>query len=156
MKHYLNFIDEAIKNYWNEPAFTNYGGSTFTYGDVAAGIEKYHILFEKCNINKGDKIALCCKNSAEWCVAYLAVLTYDAVAVPLLPDFLPKNVLDLTRISDSRMILVDDAIMSGLTKSGVSGDFGSLDNFTCIVINVTALNGVIGPGSTLKHTRLIC
>ena len=50
MKHYLNFIDDAIKNYWNEPAFTNYGGATFTYGDVAAGIEMYHVLFEKCNI----------------------------------------------------------------------------------------------------------
>lgn len=133
MKHYLNFIDEAIKNYWNEPAFTNYGGSTFTYGDVAAGIEKYHILFEKCKIEKGDKIALCCKNSAEWCVAYLAVLTYDAVAVPLLPDFLPKNVVDLTRISDSRMILVDDSIMSSLIKSGVAENFASLDDFCCMV-----------------------
>ena len=133
MKHYLNFVDEAIKNYWNEPAFTNYGGSTFTYGDVAAGIEKYHILFEKCKINKGDKIALCCKNSAEWCIAYLAVLTYDAVAVPLLPDFLPKNVVDLTRISDSRMILVDNSIMSGLTKSNVADNFAELSDFCCIV-----------------------
>ena len=93
----------------------------------------YHVLFEKCNINKGDKITLCCKNSAEWCVAYLAVLTYDAVAVPLLPDFLPKNVVDLTRISDSRMILVDDAIMSGLRKSDVAENFASLTDFSCIV-----------------------
>lgn len=138
MKHYLTYIDEAVKKYWNEPALTNYGGTTFTYGDVAAGIEKYHILFEKCGINKGDKIALCGKNSAEWCIAYLAVLTYDAVAVPLLSDFLPKNVVELTRISDSRMMLVDDAIMSGFVKSGVAGDFAALDGF-CAIVNVCGI-----------------
>ena len=138
MKHYLNFIDEAIKKYWAEPALTNYGSNTLTYADVASGIEKYHIIFEKCKIQKGDKIALCAKNSAEWCVAYLAVLTYDAVAVPLLPDFHPKNIVDLTRISDSRMIIVDDAIMSGLIKNKVAGDFATCNGF-CAIFNLTGM-----------------
>ena len=138
MKHFLTYIDEAIKSYWNEPALTNYGSNTLTYGDVAAGIEKYHLVFEKCGIQKGDKIALCAKNSAEWCVAYLAVLTYDAVAVPLLPDFLPANVVDLTRISDSRMMIVDNAIMSSFIKSGVAGDFASLPGF-CAILNLNSM-----------------
>ena len=69
MKHFLTYIDEAIKSYWNEPALTNYCSNTLTYGDVAAGIERYHLVFEKCGIAKGEKIALCAKNSAEWCVA---------------------------------------------------------------------------------------
>ena len=138
MKHYLSYIDEAIKQYWNEPALTNYGGNTFTYGDIASGIEKYHILFEKCNIKKGDKIALCGKNSAEWCIAYLAVLTYDAVAVPLLPDFLPKNVVELTRISDSKLMLIDDAIMNSFRKSGVANDFASIEGF-CAIVNVCGI-----------------
>ena len=138
MKHFLTYIDEAIKQYWNEPALTNYGANTITYGDVASGIEKYHIIFEKCGINKGDKIALCAKNSAEWCVAYLAVLTYDAVAVPLLPDFLPENVVDLTRISDSRMIIVDNAIMSGFVKNGVADKFAALDGF-CAILNLNEM-----------------
>ena len=138
MRHYLGYIDDAIKSNWNNPALTNYGGSTFTYGDVASGIAKYHILFEKCNIGKGDKIALCGKNSAEWCIAYLAVLTYDAVAVPLLPDFLPKNVVELTRISDSKLIMVDDAIMTSFRRHNVAADFAEIENFGAI-INVNGI-----------------
>ena len=138
MRHYLGYIDDAIKNYWNHPALTNYGGNTYTYGDIAAGIAKYHILFEKCSIDKGDKIALCGKNSAEWCIAYLAVLTYDAVAVPLLSDFLPKNVVELTKISDSRLIVVDDAIMTSFKKHKVADDFAEIENFGAI-INVNGI-----------------
>lgn len=151
MRHYLGYIDDAIKNYWNNPALTNYGGNTYTYGDIAAGIAKYHILFEKCNIDKGDKIALCGKNSAEWCIAYLAVLTYDAVAVPLLSDFLPKNVVELTRISDSRLILVDDAIMTSFKKHKVTDDFAEIENFGAI-INVNGIK--IMPESNNLPTKI--
>ncbi|MBQ3121133.1 MAG: AMP-binding protein [Bacteroidaceae bacterium] len=151
MRHYLGYIDDAIKNYWNNPALTNYGGNTYTYGDIAAGIAKYHILFEKCNIDKGDKIALCGKNSAEWCIAYLAVLTYDAVAVPLLSDFLPKNVVELTRISDSRLILVDDAIMTSFKKHKVADDFAEIENFGAI-INVNGIK--IMPESNNLPTKI--
>ena len=83
MKHYLSFIDEAIKNYWNEPAFTNYGGATFTYGDVAAGIEKYHVLFEKCNINKGDKIIV---ESPSFIGSLNAFRTYECELVGVKTD----------------------------------------------------------------------
>lgn len=139
MKHFLSYIDESIKQNWNEPALTNYGANTYTYGDVASLIEKYHIIFEKSGIVAGDKIALCARSSAEWCVAYFAIVTYDAVAVPLLADFLPQNILDLTAISDSRMLLVDDAIKSGLERDGVIQGFTELAAFSGLV-NVVNFN----------------
>lgn len=135
MVHFLTYIDESIKQHWNEPALTNYGANTYTYGDVASLIERYHILFEKNNIVAGDKIALCAKSSAEWCVAYLAIVTYDAVAVPLLADFLPQNVVDLTNLSDSRMLLVDTPIMSGLKRDNLLERFNGIDGF-CGLVNI--------------------
>lgn len=138
MKHFLSYVDESIKLHWNEPALTNYGNNTFTYGDVASIIERYHILFEKCGIAKGDKIAICAKSSAEWCIAYFAVVTYDAVAVPLLADFLPRNVADLTKVSDSRMLLVDTPIMSNLKRDKILPIFSTIENF-CGLVNVVGL-----------------
>ena len=91
MKHYFNHINATIKKYWDLPAISNFGAETLTYGDLATGIEKYHILFKECGIKKDDKIAICGGNSAQWGVAYLAVAAYDAVLVPLLPDFLPSR-----------------------------------------------------------------
>ena len=119
MKHFLSYIDESIKANWNKPALSNYGANTFTYGEVASGIEKMHLLFEECGVKKGDKIALCAKNSAEWCISFLAIVSYDAVAVPLLPDFLPSNVADLTRLSGSRMLLLDSNIYDALSRDGI-------------------------------------
>ena len=149
MKHFLSYIDESIKANWNRPAISNYGANTLTYADVASGIEKMHVLFEKCNIEKGEKIALCAKNCAEWCVAYIAIVSYDAVCVPLLPDFLPKNVADLTRLSDSRLLLVDKNIMGNLERDGIVPDFSAIDNF-CGIVDVVNLdvrvdcNGLMG------------
>lgn len=138
MNHFLSYIDESIKSNWDRPALTNYGANTYTYGDVASQIERFHILFEKCGINKGDKIALCARSSAEWCIAYFAIVTYDAVAVPLLADFLPQNVADLTRISDSRILLVDTPILNGLKRDGVLQQFESFESF-CGLVNIIGL-----------------
>ena len=138
MKHYLSYIDESIKSNWNRPALSNYGANTLTYGVVASEIEKMHILFEKCKIEKGDKIALCARNCAEWCVAYIAIVSYDAVCVPLLPDFLPKNIADLTRLSDSRLLMVDKNIMGNLERDGIVPEFSDIENF-CGIIDVVGL-----------------
>ena len=138
MKHYLSYIDEAIKANWNRPALSNYGANTMTYGVVASEIEKMHILFEKCGIAKGEKIALCARNQAEWGVAYLAAVTYDAVIVPLLPDFLPQNIADLTRLSDSRLLLVDKNILGALTRDNILPQFDNLDNF-CGIVDVIGM-----------------
>ena len=134
LTHYLTFISEAIKTNWDKPAITNYGANTFTYGQIAEGIEKMHLLFEKCGIKKGDKIAICAKNSAEWCVAFLGVVTYDAVAVPLLADFLPQNLADLTKISDSRLLLIDKGVASSFSRNGIFEQFKDVEDF-CGIIN---------------------
>ena len=113
MAHYLNHFASSVKKYWDSPMFTNFGANTLTYGDVACGIEKYHILFSECGIKKGDKIALCARNSAEWGMAFMAIVTYDAVIVPLLPDFLPKSVVELSCFSDSKMLIADSTCYNG-------------------------------------------
>lgn len=122
MKHYFNHINATIKKYWDLPAISNFGAETLTYGDLATGIEKYHILFKECGIKKDDKIAICGGNSAQWGVAYLAVAAYDAVLVPLLPDFLPKSVVELTCFADCRMLIVDNDILRGLERDDVLKD----------------------------------
>lgn len=134
LTHYLTFISEAIKTNWDKPAITNYGANTFTYGQIAEGIEKMHILFEKSGIKKGDKVAICAKNSAEWCVVFLGIVTYDAVAVPLLADFLPQNIADLTKVSDSRLLMIDKGVASSFTRNGIFEQFKGAEDF-CGIIN---------------------
>ena len=133
MKHFLSYVDASIKANWDCKALSNYGANTFTYKDVASEIEKMHILFEKCGIAKGDKIALCARNSAEWCVSYFAIIAYDAVCVPLLADFLPQNIADLTRLSDSRMLMVDKSIFAALERENIVPQFGGVDGFVGLV-----------------------
>ena len=148
MVHFLNYIDEAIKKNWDRPAVSNYGANTYTYGEIAASIEKMHLLFEKCGIKKGDKIALCAKNSAEWCISFLAIVSYDAVAVPLLPDFLPSNVVDLTRLSGSRMLMLDKNIYDALSRDGVLSQFESFEDFYGLV-DIVSLDAVAGSSKKL-------
>ena len=148
MVHFLNYFEEAIKKNWNKPAVSNYGANTYTYGEMAATMEKMHVLFEKCGIKKGDKIALCAKNSAEWCISFLAIVSYDAVAVPLLPDFLPSNVADLTRLSGSRMLLLDSNIYDALSRDGILPQFESFDDFLGLV-DVVSLDAVSGSSKEL-------
>ena len=135
LTHYLTHIDEAVKANWDKPAITNYGGSTYTFAQVAEGVERWHILFEKCGIKKGDKVAISAKNSAEWCIAFLGIVTYDAVAVPLLADFLPQNLAELTRLSDSRLLLVDKSVMNAFVRNGIVDSFKSYGDF-CGLVNL--------------------
>ena len=148
MVHFLNYVDEAIKKNWDKPAVSNYGANTYTYGEMAATIERMHLLFEKCRIKKGDKIALCAKNSAEWCISFLAIVSYDAVAVPLLPDFLPANVADLTRLSGSRMLMLDNNIFDALSRDGVLSQFEAFEDF-CGLVDVVSLDAVAGSSKEL-------
>lgn len=150
MKHFLSYIDDSIKQNWNRPALTNYGANTYTYGDVASLIEKMHIMFERAGIKKGEHIALCAKSSAEWCIAYFAIVTYDAVAVPLLADFLPRNIFDLTKLSDSRLLLVDKSIMQGLNKCCVTPEFSAIKDF-CGLVNIAGLNVELNCNSSLDN-----
>lgn len=123
MKHFLQYAEEAIKANWSKPAITNYGANTYTYADIASGICRFHILFEKSGIKKDEHVAICARNSAEWCIAFLAITSYGAVAVPLLPDFLPENIVGLTTLSQSRMLLLDKNILGVLQRDVVTDKF---------------------------------
>ena len=104
----IGHIEESIVNHWNRDALTDYQGETLQYKDVARKIEKLHILFENAGVKEGDKIALCGRNSANWAVAFLATLTYGAVAVPILHEFKPEQVHDLVNHSDAKILFVGD------------------------------------------------
>ena len=137
MKHYLSYIEQAIKENWNKPAISNYGDNTLKYSDVAINIAKLHILFEQCGIKKGDHIAICARSSAEWCVAFLAIASYEAVAVPLLSDFLPENVMNLTVASDSKLLFVDKGVLAGMKRDNVLCKSATAEKLTAIVDIVT-------------------
>ncbi len=107
MDHYLARLQNATKKYWDKPALNNIGGESYTYGQMARSIERFHIVFEKAGIAKGDKIALCARNGARWGISYLAVNTYEAVIVPILYDFLPDSVSYLVDHSESRILFTD-------------------------------------------------
>ena len=141
MKHFLWYIEDAIRNNWDKPAISNYGATTYTYGEIAGNVAKLHILFEKCGLKKGDHIAIASRNSAEWCIAFIAIASYKAVAVPLLPDFLPENIAHLTKLSDSKLVLVDKYVLAGLKNSGSLDKMAGTDGLIGIVdiVNLTPI-----------------
>lgn len=117
MKHYLTKLEETIHNHWDQPALCDFGKDVFTYGDIARCTELFHIFFEKAGIAKGDKIALCARNSARWAQAFWAVNTYEAVAVPLLADFLPEGIAKLVNHSESVILFTDKDIWERLDQT---------------------------------------
>jgi long-chain acyl-CoA synthetase len=114
MKHFVSLLNDSVKENWTSPAVTNFGGKTYTYGQMAEQIAKYHILFAEAGIKKGDKVALYARNSAEWVIAYFATLTYEAVSVPFLPDFIPAAVAELGTFSECKLLIVDDVAFNSL------------------------------------------
>ena len=113
-KHYLWKLQETVKGCWDKKALCNYNGESFTFSDLAANIEKFHILFEQSGIRKGDKIAICAKNTARWAVSFFAINTYGAVAVPILCDFHPDSINHLVDHSESIAFFVDGDIWAKL------------------------------------------
>lgn len=109
------YIEKSIKNHWNLNALTDYRGKTLQYQDVARKIEKLHILFENGGIAKGDKIALCARNSAHWAVAYFAILTYGAVVVPVQSEFTAEQIYNIVNHSESKLLFVGDTIAANIT-----------------------------------------
>ena len=110
-------FQEAFKRNWDRPAISNYQGITLHYRDVARRIEKMHIMFEECGLQKGDKVALCSRNQANWAVAFLSAMTYGAVPVPLLHEFKSSNIHHLVNHSEAKILFVDDVIWEGLTET---------------------------------------
>ena len=131
MKHFISIFNESVKTNWNSPAVTNFGGVTYTYAQMAECIAKYHILFKEAGIEKGEKVALYARNSAEWVNAYFATLTYGAVTVPFLPDFIPSAVAELASFSECKILLADDIAIKGLMENGANMElFEKTDGFS--------------------------
>lgn len=112
-------IQKSIIEHWDKVALTDYKGQTLQYHDVARKIEKVHILFENSGIQKGDKIALCGRNSSQWAVAFIATLTYGAIAVPILHEFMPEQIHNIVNHSDAKLLFAGDHVAGTIDPSAM-------------------------------------
>jgi long-chain acyl-CoA synthetase len=131
----IGYIEQSIKQNWEIEALSNYKEKGYSYKDIAEKIIQIHKLFKGSGINEGDKIALVGRNSANWCVTYLATVTYGAVIVPILPDFKPDDLINIITHSDSRMLFVDEKIYDLLDIKRMPEIIGviSLDEFKMVI-----------------------
>ena len=111
-KSFNSYVEKSVIDNWEKDALTDYKGATLQYHDVARVIEKLHIVFEHSGIEKGDKIALCGRNSSHWGVTFLATLTYGAVVVPILHEFTPDQVYNIVNHSGAKLLFVGDVVAS--------------------------------------------
>lgn len=132
---FIQLVEESIRANWDRDALTDYKGATLQYKDVARKIEKMHILFEHAGIRKGDKIALCGRNSANWTATFLSIVTYGAVAVPILHEFKADNVHHIVNHSEARMLFVGDQVWEMFNEAAMSNLEGiiELKNFDLVV-----------------------
>ena len=110
-----SYIERSIIKNWNLDALTDYKGATLQYHDVARKIEKLHILFENSDVKKGDKIAVCGRNSSQWAVAFLAIITYGAIVVPIQNEFKPEQIHNIVNHSESKLLFVGDVVATEIT-----------------------------------------
>ena len=138
-------IEKSIIDHWDRDALTDFKGATLQYHDVARKIEKLHIMFENCGVEKGDKIALCGRNSANWAAAFLAVLTYGAVAVPILHEFMPDQVHNIVNHSDSKLLFVGDVVATTIDATKMPGLEG--------IINIPDYSLLVSRTDKLTYAR---
>lgn len=110
-----SYIENSIIKNWNLYALTDYKGTTLQYHDIARKIEKLHILFENSDVKKGDKIAVCGRNSSQWAVAFLAIITYGAIVVPIQNEFKPEQIHNIVNHSESKLLFVGDVVATEIT-----------------------------------------
>ena len=134
-ENFIKIYEKSFKKNWELPALTDYSkGTTFSFADVAKEIARIHILFEECQIRRGDKIALIGKDSARWCIVYMAAVTYGAIIVPILQDFSPNDVHHIINHSESVFLFVSDRIWDTLEEEMIEDVRGvfSLSDFRCL------------------------
>ena len=141
-----SIISDSIKTNWNRPALTNISApGDFTYADVAAHIARLHDFYKNTGIQKGDKIALCARNSAQWAIAFLSIVTYGAIAVPLLNEFTTDDINNLLRHSNSRMLFTDAEIWEHVNASG------NLPDTVDAIIDTAADFSLLHGTRTVRH-----
>jgi long-chain acyl-CoA synthetase len=140
----IGYIEQSIRQNWEIEALSNYKEKGHSYKEIAEKILKIHILFKGSGIKEGDKIALVGRNSANWCITYLATVTYGAVIVPILPDFKPVDFTNIINHSDSKLLIVDDKIYDLLNISSMPEIIGvfSLDDFRIIMSGNQAVKDI--------------
>ena len=120
-KSLATMIQTSLRKNWNRESFTDYRGATLLYRDVALMIAKLHILFEETGIRKGDRIAICGKNSSNWATACLAALSYGAVVVPILHEFKADNIHHIINHCEARLFFVGDQVWENLNEASMPG-----------------------------------
>lgn len=118
-ENFIKYIETSLKENWDLPALSDYEGESYKYGDIARKIAKIHIMFEECEVQKGDKIALIGKNSVNWAITYLSIISYGATVVPILPDFHPNDVHHIVNHSDSIVLFSGDPIWENLDENSM-------------------------------------
>lgn len=134
-ENFIKIYEKSFQENWDLPALTDYvEQKTLTFADVAKEIARFHILFRECQIRRGDKIALIGRDCANWCVVYMAAVTYGAIIVPILPDFNPNDVHHIINHSESVFLFVSDRIWDTLEEEKISETRGvfSLTDFRCL------------------------
>lgn len=134
-ERFITYVEESIKKNWDIEALSNYREKGYTYKEIAERIVKIHLVFREFGIMEGDKIAIVGRNSANWCATYLAVVTYGAVVVPILPDFRVEDLQNIINHSDSKLIFADEKIWEQLEAGNLKeiSCAVSLDNFGMVM-----------------------
>jgi len=115
------YLQSSVRKNWEELALTDFNGVSFQYRDIARKVAKLHLLYEQAGVKRGDKIALCGKNSSQWAVAFISAITYGAVAVPILHEFKADNIHHLVTHSEAKLFYTDDAIWENLDHDSMNG-----------------------------------
>lgn len=134
-ENFIKLYETSFKENWDLPCYSDYGDSiTYTYGQVAEEITRLHLVFRHCSLRRGDKIAIIGRNNSRWCIAYMAVVTYGAIVVPILQDFNPNDVHHIINHSESVFLFTSDAIWENLEEEKISGVRAvfSLTDFRCL------------------------
>lgn len=140
---FIRLIERSIRDNWDLNALTDFNGVTLQYKGLARKIEKIHILFQSSGIERGDRIAVCGRNSVNWCVSFLATVTYGAVIVPILHDFKADNIHNIVNHSGSRLFFVADQVWENLNEESMPDLEGivSLNDSRIIFSRSGRLNG---------------
>lgn len=123
---YNELLAEAIRNFWSLPALSNFEAESYTYAQVADKMARYHLAWEKAGLKPGFRVALCGRNSAEWCIGLMAAFSYGAVAVPLLNEFTPEMIIRLVKHSETEVLLVSQQIFKTLESINIHDELPDL------------------------------
>ena len=145
MHHYLAKLQHSMRTKWNSPVLSDYQGDTFTFADIATRISKLHFIFDKLGLKAGDKVALAAKNSARWATSFLAITSYRGVAVPILNDFTPEAIGNLTRHSESRILFTEEKTWGEINAEELPDLLAviNVENFTALYSNGCDLAAII-------------